>query len=917
MADPQERPATFEEVIRGIAKQQGVSPMLAATIAETESAFKPDAISPKGAQGLFQLMPETAAEMGVTDPMDPVQNITGGVKYIKLLSDKYEGDVNKVLQAYNFGMGNVDAGKPLPAETQAYVSKVMTGLSRRQREKVAQPETTPAAAPTGTPEERPGILRAMASSFDPRTETGIKNVSATVGGAVGGIPGAMLGGAAGEGFDQLRRNVTQIPGAIRDIARNVAEGYGAETTAGFKQGAAEGAVETGISGVTQGAYEVAGRALMWPITTIGKSILATKVGKTASTALKGRLEAAKTFAGETLEQAKGFARDKVATATDAAGQAASATRDAMASFVDDVRAQAQAGVRSTRRAVKGQVRTAERQGADVLAQAELDATDMRKAAQAGYDAALGQAPSQARVAETTKKVLGGLPGVAAPTGPAKRALDAAGKAIDDVAQTGPTIQAAPIKTALAEMQAKTRPDALFPSKDNKDIAKAIGFTSTGSGAGSDAAAAKAGLPTTEARLKLVKMIQEQLGLPEGHPLPGVLAQVQQAPDTLKFAEAHQLKRLLDEAVSWDRTAKRHLEGLTKGVRTVLRESLAVHEPYNAATKAYADLVPLYRRGAGKALVKAAGERPDRIAKLLKPVAPHDAQAIKDLLVSQAEAGGDAQAGLQAWDAVRSSFTYDNLLTGGPEKLSQRIQQMTTQHPEFVSTLYDDPSGQMVLSNLTQIGKAFDDAIAKGGAGVAAAKESGKALTAGVAETGEEQIYKSQVARSQATVAASRKAREANRARSVAGKQDIAAARHMGAEEIKRARASGQTAVELAQQHLDQFKNSSMNRFAAKSPEEVGADVIRAGLIPRTFWGAMSVIRLLRAPKGEDLLQAAAYSPEMTQRLVRVLNGRAPGTATTTLIRDLVGMVQGETAPAPPTETPSDGGLHLTIRGDGR
>lgn len=919
MPDPVERPASYEEIIQHLAKKSGVSPTLALSVAETESAFNPAAVSPKGAKGLFQLMPDTAAEMGVVDQDDAIQNINGGLKYLKTLDTRYKGDVNKILAAYNAGPTAVDAGGDLPAETQAYIGKVLGSLSKRQRTATqptatAAAPTVPAAAPTATPEApKPGLLRRIAAGFDPRTEEGAGNVGATAGAVVGGIPGAAVGGAAGRGIQQLVSNATELPGAVADITRNVIGGHGAETASGFAEGAGQGAAASGIEAAKQAAYEVGGRLMAWPIIKGGKHLLATGVAKRASAALRGGLETASTTAKGLLETARANAKLGRETAADAASEAVASTRDAMGSFMDDVKATAAKGVQKAKDLRSGGVATAKAQSADVLAQADLDAADLRRVAQAGYDTALGQTPDRAAVGQASKDVLSGLPGVGGGNGPAKRALDAAGKAIDTAAESGPKIKSAPIQKALEEMRTKSRPDSLFQGAEPKTPP---GFTQptiqAASSSGGQRTAAKATNPTAntisiDEYKRLTGQNAVEMGVPETHPLPGVLAQIQMAPENLSFKDAHQLKRLLDEAVSWDRTAKKHLEGLTKGVRTTLRQALSVHEPYNEATRAYSELVPIYRRGAGKALVKAAGERPDRIAKMLNPANPHDAAQMRSLLVDQAASGGDPAAGQTAWDHVRSAFTYDKLLVGGPEKLSERVTKLETQSPEFVKTLFGDDSGQMVLRNMKDLGAAFDQAAAQGGEKVAMAKTAGTMAKDQAAAEGAAGVSAARTKAAQDVATASKSARAAVQSRRIAAKQDVAAATHAGATEIKTARETGKSAVDLAKEELTKFQNSTMAPFARRE-NTTGADLLRSGM--GGYFGALSIMRLLRAPKGEDLLRAAAYSPEMTQRMVRVLTGKAPRTATTTLLRDLVGIAESETEQKPASNS---GELHLTIR----
>jgi hypothetical protein len=113
----------MEKLIIGTAQAQGLDPELAKRLVWQESRGNPQAKSPKGAMGLTQLMPGTAQDLGVSNPFDPQQNLTGGFKYLAQQIKKF-GDVDKGLAAYNFGPGNVQAGKPWPAETKNYVNSI-------------------------------------------------------------------------------------------------------------------------------------------------------------------------------------------------------------------------------------------------------------------------------------------------------------------------------------------------------------------------------------------------------------------------------------------------------------------------------------------------------------------------------------------------------------------------------------------------------------------------------------------------------------------------------------------------------------------------------------------------------------------------------------------------------------------------
>ncbi len=113
--------------IQEIAREHGVSPALIEAVARTESGFDPTAVSPKGAGGLMQLMPGTAAALGVVDRFDPRESIRGGVRHLRYLLDRYQGSVVLALAAYNAGEGAVDSHRGVPPypETQQYVQRIL------------------------------------------------------------------------------------------------------------------------------------------------------------------------------------------------------------------------------------------------------------------------------------------------------------------------------------------------------------------------------------------------------------------------------------------------------------------------------------------------------------------------------------------------------------------------------------------------------------------------------------------------------------------------------------------------------------------------------------------------------------------------------------------------------------------------
>jgi murein DD-endopeptidase MepM/ murein hydrolase activator NlpD len=128
---------TIDTLIRSSGERYGVDPYLVFLVIEKESRFRVRALSPKGAQGLMQLMPATARRLGVTKPFDPAQNIKGGTRYLRELMDMFGGEVNLVLASYNAGEGAVlKYGRNVPPyrETRDYVKTIgkRYGLSGRK-----------------------------------------------------------------------------------------------------------------------------------------------------------------------------------------------------------------------------------------------------------------------------------------------------------------------------------------------------------------------------------------------------------------------------------------------------------------------------------------------------------------------------------------------------------------------------------------------------------------------------------------------------------------------------------------------------------------------------------------------------------------------------------------------------------------
>jgi len=122
----------IEAHIMEVAVRHGISPLLIAAIVEAESGFNPRAVSRRGARGLMQLMPRTAAGVQVEDSFDPYENIEGGVRHLRRLMDRFNGDLPLVLTAYNAGEQAVllYGGVPPYPETRRYVVRILRRIGR-------------------------------------------------------------------------------------------------------------------------------------------------------------------------------------------------------------------------------------------------------------------------------------------------------------------------------------------------------------------------------------------------------------------------------------------------------------------------------------------------------------------------------------------------------------------------------------------------------------------------------------------------------------------------------------------------------------------------------------------------------------------------------------------------------------------
>ena len=129
--DPVAQPE-LTRMIDSVAREQSIDPAVVREVARQESAFRPCAISSKGAEGLMQLMPATQAQLEVHDPFNPQESLSAGAKLLKQLLDRYHGDLALALSAYNAGMTRVDRTFSVPEipETKGYVADILGRLGK-------------------------------------------------------------------------------------------------------------------------------------------------------------------------------------------------------------------------------------------------------------------------------------------------------------------------------------------------------------------------------------------------------------------------------------------------------------------------------------------------------------------------------------------------------------------------------------------------------------------------------------------------------------------------------------------------------------------------------------------------------------------------------------------------------------------
>ena len=248
-----------DTIVKNASEMYNIDPSIIHAMIKQESNYDQKAVSKKGAMGLMQIMPDTAKELNINDPMNPIENIMGGVKYLADLKNEF-GDIKLALAAYNAGRGNVNKYDGIPPfkETQDYVDKILSNVKPQKvslKSNVSKRNIYDELKRRGMSDEEIFDTMLKANPIEEKSDfwenvlTEIPEFGGAIIGALAGSPsgpwgmiaGAIIGGAAGEATEQLGKHIFYPESAPKTSA--------------------EAAREIGYAGLRQGAYEAGGQVV--------------------------------------------------------------------------------------------------------------------------------------------------------------------------------------------------------------------------------------------------------------------------------------------------------------------------------------------------------------------------------------------------------------------------------------------------------------------------------------------------------------------------------------------------------------------------------------------------------------------------------------------------------------------------------
>lgn len=924
-------PDRVEDLIRAAAKTHGVPEALALAVAEQESGFNPTLVNKdSGAIGTFQILPATGAMLKI-DPLDPRQNIDGGVKYLRQLLDQHQGDLGKVLGTYGGVvhdtayvpgvLARVGKFKTAPTAAPAAAGGTITaaadlsdvgtgGRPLRARgtsgvlaqatqaaQKIGPGRSAAAdvALQIGTGAKR--IAKAVKDTYDPTTPSGRVNLAATVGSTAATL-------ATGGGSLLATGGLTAAKGLLPAAGRILipamgAAGGGAAADAGnaLLAGKPPNAKDALQTGAVQAAYELGGQALMWPVRKVGNAILAHPVARAAMKGLERKAIDVREAGIAAVQSVRRAGRARVALAEEAQAAATLAKKATLQDRKLAVKEAGQAVVEKAKARVPGPKTLPGTQGLP-LADLELDtAEDIARATQTLKDMQ-ALVPSAQETAQAVRATVVGRPGVYPlgdeAEGAATRALRQTGEAVAAAAahEDAPNIATTKLRAEAARLASLYPPTSLTGQAAEQGAERAALPTAIpGSAPDSPFRRWIAERNAMQQRLQQA----EAAGEPPQRVLPGLLGLLQNAPEEISFEDAHIVKTMLDSVVNWDVSQKPILKNVTKLLRGVLREEMSGFQPYDDATRAYQAVVPLYQRGATRRLIDAVGKNatPDKAERILNAKDPLSAMRVQRLLLDQTAAGGDATQGQHAWNLIRSAWTHRHVIQGDIAKLPDRLAKLQ-ETPEFTATVFGDRAGQEILSNLQAIAQAYTQASARLGD---LRKQAGLLGDAGVLEA------------SAVMDKALRAIGRMNDAEFATFQQQQGRILR-GVQEAVRTEAEAATqqrrfAADAMKREMQDFAGSSVGRALKTSVQlQEGTDALRAILLFKSNWGTLAAMRLLAGAKRADLLQYASYASPLTRSLVQTLSSPMDDRAVATTIRMFAQQAYGDDRPRPPAPSPS-------------
>lgn len=470
-------------------------------------------------------------------------------------------------------------------------------------------------------------------------------------------------------------------------------------------------------------------------------------------------------------------------------------------------------------------------------------------------------------------------------GPAQTSKERLGAAVEAAAETGPQVPWTPIRNRVEAMYAKTQPAAISAPAGGEIPADIQGYLSNQTPQQIRAFMEKAGIP-----------------LEEAHPLPGVLAKLQEVPtESISFADAHKFKRLLDDAIGWkpagavQAPARGQLKQVTKGIRKEIRTAMSGHQPYEQATAGYSAASKLFgEKGLARKIQAAAEANPDALVNaLVKVNEPERLRMLREVLLHHAEQGGGevgAAQGQNAWAAVQSTVMYQHLIKPGIDQWEKSLAKL---HPEFLQTLTQEPYAKAVFTRLQTLAQAVKASEAQAAA--------------------ESRVIASQQA-SHTAGSATRKA-EAGVEGLGLRRTRLEAAR--GVQEARRSPLTPRPGEDFIGRQLtnqeEAFRKSSLGN-PASTTQQISDLTYAATAPPGSPRQMAGMARLLwRGPKANDLIHWASLSDQNTQMVVHALSGQNSAQAVSALMRGVeelyrqhrgeprmaVGHQQGGAASPPP------------------